>query len=94
MPSHAASLLALLCLPLAATAQDPDRGRMLYDTYCGECHYARVHERPRASSAVKNLAELRDMVASRAALTKYRFSLDDKEEVVQYLNSSYYRFPK
>lgn len=93
-PSHAASALALLCLPLAAAAQDPERGRMLYDTYCGDCHYERVHQRPRETSRVKNLSDLRDMVASRAALTKYRFSLDEKEDVVQYLNASYYRFKK
>lgn len=93
-PSHVASFLGLLCLPLAAVAQDAERGRMLYDTYCGDCHYERVHERPRATSRVKDLSDLRDMVASRAALTKYRFSLDEKEDVVQYLNRSYYRFTK
>ena len=93
-PSHAISVLALLCLPLAATAQDPERGRMLYQTYCGDCHYERVHQRPRESSSVKNLSDLRDIVASRATLTKYRFSLDEKEDVVQYLNASYYRFGK
>jgi len=94
MRSHVASLLALLCLPLAAAAQDVDRGRALYETYCGECHYARVHQRPRETSRVKDLSDLRDLVASRAALTKYRFSLDEKEDVVQYLNASYYRFTK
>ena len=67
---------------------------MLYETYCGDCHYARVHERPRDSSRVKNLSDLRDMVANRTALTKYRFSLDEKEDVVQYLNASYYKFAK
>ena len=89
-----ASACALLCLPLAAAAQDPQRGRMLYDTYCGDCHYARVHERPRESSRVKGLPDLRDMVANRAALTKYRFSLDEKEDVVQFLNRSYYKLTK
>ena len=93
-PWHAASAVALLALPLAGAAQDVERGRLLYETYCGDCHYARVHERPRETSPVKNLSELRDMVANRAALTKYRFSLDDKEEVVQYLNRSYYKFAK
>ena len=92
--SHAASVFAIACLPLAAAAQDPQRGQMLYDTYCGDCHYQRVHQRPRETSRVKDLSDLRDMVASRAALTKYRFSLDEKEDVVQYLNRSYYRFAK
>ena len=93
-PSRAASLVAFLCLPLAAAAEDTQNGRMLYETYCGDCHYTRVHERPRDTSRAKNLSDLRDLVAKWAAQTKYRFSLDEKEDVVQYLNASYYRFTK
>ncbi|HYL25870.1 MAG TPA: hypothetical protein VEV21_15875 [Burkholderiales bacterium] len=88
------SLLTLLSLPLMAAAQDIEHGRLLYETYCFDCHYPRVHERPRGRSEVQNLAQLRDLVASRATLTKYRFSLDEKEDVVQYLNRSYYKFAK
>jgi hypothetical protein len=93
-PLRAASACALLCLPLAVAAQEPERGRLLYETYCGDCHYPRVHQRARETSKVKNLSDLRDIVANRAALTKFRFSLDDREEVVQYLNRSYYRLVK
>ena len=38
-------------------------------------------------------ADLRDVVAQRATHTKYRFTPDEIEEVVQYLNRSYYRMP-
>ena len=86
--------LVLLSLPLAAAAEDTERGRVLYETYCSDCHYPRVHERPRSRSEIQNLSQLRDMVASRATLTNYHFSLDEKEDVVQYLNSSYYKFAK
>ena len=41
---RAISLLFLL-LPAAASAQDAERGRVLYQTYCGGCHYERVHDR-------------------------------------------------
>ena len=91
---QAVSAIALALSPLLAAAQDIERGRVLYETYCFDCHYPRVHERPRARSEVRNLSQLRDLVASRATLTKYRFSLDEKEDVVQYLNSSYYKFAK
>ena len=93
-PWCAASATLLLCLPLAVPAQDAERGRQLYETYCLDCHYERVHQRPRARSQVQNLSQLRDMVASRATLTKYRFTLDEMEDVVQYLNSSHYKFSK
>jgi len=93
-PLRAASAALLLYLPLTTPAQDAQRGRDLYETYCLDCHYERVHQRARARSQVQNLSQLRDMVASRATLTKYRFTLDEKEDVVQYLNSSYYKFSK
>ena len=82
--------LTLAAASLAAQAQDVQRGQLLYQTYCGGCHYERVHERLRPS--VKDLAELRDMVARWAPQTKGNFTLDDREEIVQYLNESHYRF--
>ena len=89
-----ASTLALAFLWTPLHAQDPDRGRLLYQTYCGDCHYERVHERDAKNTRVKTLADLRDIVAARAPMTKFRFSLDDREEVVQYLNRSHYRLEK
>ena len=85
--------LASLCVllgPGLAWAQDPVPGRLLYETHCGGCHYERVHERAR--SDVKGLADLRDTVARWATQTKHPFTLDEIENVVQYLNESHYRF--
>ena len=87
---RAASLLILL-LPLCAFAQDAERGRVLYETYCGGCHYERIHDE-RLRPAVRDLADLRDMVAQWAPHTKQRvYSLEELEDMVQYLNESYYR---
>ena len=88
MYSSIAVLLLLFAAP--ALAQDPAPGRVLYETHCGGCHYERVHERTR--SDVKGLADLRDTVTRWAAQTKHRFTLDEIESVVQYLNESHYRF--
>ena len=91
---RAASLLLGLILPLLAAAQDAERaerGRLLYQTYCGGCHYERIHDE-RLRPAVRDLEELRDMVARWAPETKYRFTLDEREDVVEYLNQSHYRF--
>lgn len=85
-----ASLLVLM-FPLAAAAQqDVARGRLLYETHCGECHYERVHQR--IKSEVKDLGDLRDTVARWASQTKHEFTLDELEDVVAYLNESHYRF--
>jgi mono/diheme cytochrome c family protein len=83
--------LAIALLPLAASGQDLERGKLLYDTHCGECHYPRVHERLR--SDVKDLADLRDTVWRWAQKTKKRsFSLDELDDIASYLNASHYRF--
>lgn len=84
-----ASLWVVL-VPGLTWAQDPAPGRLLYETHCGGCHYERVHERTR--SDVKGLADLRDKVARWSEQTKHRFTLDEIEGVVQYLNESHYRF--
>lgn len=85
-----ASACVMLSLALPAFAQDPAPGRLLYETHCGGCHYERVHQRVR--SDVKDLDGLRDTVARWADQTKHRFTVQEIEEVVQYLNASHYRF--
>lgn len=84
-------IAAALALPFTAAAQDLARGKLLYETQCNECHYERVHERLR--SDVKDLAGLRDTVWRWSQKTKQRsFSLDELEDITQYLNASHYRF--
>jgi mono/diheme cytochrome c family protein len=86
---HLAFLLACVCLP--AAAQDAARGKLLYETHCGGCHYERVHQRDRAKSRVKTLADLRDEVVHRAGQTGRPFSLEDLGDVAEYLNRAHYR---
>lgn len=84
-----ASALAVLALCPAAFAQDPVSGKLLYETHCGGCHYERVHERLRTK--IKDMGDLRDEVSRWASQTKREFTLDELEDVVQYLNESHYR---
>ena len=82
--------LTLCAVTATAAAQDAPDGRLLYQTHCAACHYERVHERMRP--AVRDLSELRDMVARWAPQAKRAFTLDEREAIVQYLNESHYRF--
>jgi mono/diheme cytochrome c family protein len=86
--------VALACVCLPAAAQDSARGKLLYETHCGGCHYERLHERNRDRSLVKSLSDLREQVTQRAALTGRPFSLDDLSDIAAYLNRSYYRLTK
>jgi mono/diheme cytochrome c family protein len=94
------ALLMTLALALAAggaaaqPAPDPARGKSLYETHCGGCHYERLHNRPRARSLVHSLSELHDEVAKRAALTGRPFTLEDLNDIAEYLNQSYYGLKK
>ena len=81
----------ILLLPLAAFAQDVERGRLLYQTHCGGCHYERTHQE-RLRPAVRDLEGLRDMVARWAPQTKRTYTLDELDDIVQYLNETHYRF--
>ena len=85
------SFLVLLGWALSASAQeDAQRGKALYETHCGACHYERLHDR--AHTKIGRLADLRDEVSRWAPQTGRRFTLDEREDVVQYLNESHYRF--
>ena len=86
-----ASLLLALAFPLLAAAQDLQRGRLLYQTHCGGCHYERTHDE-RVRPAVRDLDQLRDMVVKWANETKRSYTLDELDDIVQYLNEAHYRF--
>jgi mono/diheme cytochrome c family protein len=91
--------LAALLVALPAGAQDPDAarlalGRAVYETRCGGCHYERLHDRPRERSLVKSEAELRTLVIRRAGDTGQRYTSDEIEALVRYLDRSHYRFAR
>lgn len=86
--------LVLLLFTLPALAADASRGRILYQTHCLSCHYERLHERPRERSRVHSLAALRVEVAERAALTGRPFTIEDLDDIAEYLNRSHYDFQR
>lgn len=85
-----ASALTLFLLALPSAAQDAERGRMLYETHCGGCHYERVHDR--LKSDIKGPDDLRAAVAKWAPQTKRSFTPEELRDLVEYLNVSHYRF--
>ena len=58
-----------ICICLAfgagpALAADAQQGKVVYETYCGTCHYERVHDRK--VTDIKTMAALKVAVASGA----------------------------
>ena len=83
----------VLALPAAgAEVPNPERGRALYENHCVVCHTSKVHRRI-PSSAI-DTAALRSIVKVWMEEQKLRWSPEDIEDVVQYLNDTHYRFSK
>jgi mono/diheme cytochrome c family protein len=77
-----------------AQAQDAARGKALYETHCLTCHYERIHKRDPARSLVRTQPQLRVEVVRRAEQTGRRFSVEDVDDIAEYLNQSHYHFTK
>ena len=86
------AIAMLLATPVMA--QDAQRGKLLYETHCGDCHYERIHKRDPVRSLVRSYTGLQAEVARRAALTKQQFTIGDLEDIAEYLNRSHYRFER
>ena len=88
------AVMAVGLLACSAFAQDAQRGQQLYETRCLSCHYERIHKRDPSRSLVRSLAALRVEVARRAEQMTPRLSIEDLDDIAEYLNRSHYRFEK
>lgn len=87
-----AVLLALPAWSGSQTSPDLERGRALYENHCVVCHTSKVHWRE--PPLPLRVEELRAVVTIWAREEGLRWSRDDIEDVVQYLDRAFYRFPK
>jgi len=90
--AFAVAVLAAIALP--SQAQDADRGRLLYETHCLACHYERIHARDPARSLVRSIATLKIEVGRRAEQTGQRFTIQDLDDIAEYLDRSHYKLRK
>jgi mono/diheme cytochrome c family protein len=88
------AIAVFLMYSIPAWAQDAQRGKSLYELHCFTCHYERIHNRDPSRSLIRSLAELRVEVAQRAVQTRQRFTIEDLDDIAEYLNRSHYRLEK
>ena len=88
------ALVLILLLAAPGWAQDAQRGKALYELHCLTCHYERIHDRDPARSMIRTFTGLRLEVAQRAANTGQRFTLEDLDDIAEYLNRTHYRLEK
>jgi hypothetical protein len=76
----------------AAEAPDLERGRALYENHCQVCHTAQIHRR--VNRLPMSLDELRTIVENWQRQERLRWSAQDVEDVVWFLNQTRYRYPQ
>ena len=83
-------MLAMALVSSQAAAADIQAGQALHDEHCLKCHDTSVYSKDRGN--IISLAALRSRV-SRCELSQgLKLSADDTENIVQYLNQSFYGF--
>lgn len=66
------------------------RGQLLYENHCMSCHESSVHVRARTHA--KSLPELRAWVLRWKEYLQLRWGREEVDDVVNHLNSQYYKF--
>ena len=74
-----------------ASAQDFNRGRLLYDTHCPVCHESELHIREKRIA--RNFADIRAQVWRWSTVLDLDWSVEEVTDVTDYLNGSFYRYP-
>ncbi len=85
-------LSAFLCVPwlTPTSAADFRHGQELYNDHCDSCHESFTH--PGKDRKVQSLSDLKKRITSWAEHTGQYWSEQDINDVVYYLNKSYFHF--
>lgn len=88
-----------ICLPALAfltgsnvALADAEAGKILHDTHCTKCHGTEVYTRK--NRVVKNPEGLKKQVSRCQLSVGANWFDEDVDNVVDYLNSSFYKFEK
>lgn len=89
---HALCVTAIMTLTMnsAACAADAERGRMLYDLRCGECHSESVHGR--AQRDARSFGDVLAYVVRWSSQVNTSWRSEDINDVAKYVNDTYYGF--
>ena len=75
----------------AKVLSEVTRGQMLYENHCTSCHECTVYIRTKRKA--KNYKEVGNWVNQRAGWLNLGWGDVEKQEVIQYLNERYYKYP-
>ncbi len=73
-----------------AHSADPDRGKLLYENHCLECHESQVHIRERRD--VSSIADVVFQINRWQQELRLNWELEEMNDVLRYLDAEFYRF--
>lgn len=85
---HSILLAGVLVTPVAA--QTFDRGQALYENHCAACHEPAVHTRAERRAASRD--DVRRWVETWSFHAGLDWSVEEIEDVTDYLDRQFYRF--
>ena len=85
---------AFTLTPVLAADRSPDvaHGKLLHDKKCMDCHDTHQYTRP--NRIIHTFPDLHARVEFCDTASKANFSADDINDVVEYLNMTFYKFTK
>ena len=95
MKLHKISVFLLLgqglCAPLeSAQSADLDRGKLLYENHCLECHESQVHIREHSDSS--SIADVVFQIDRWQQELRLNWKVEEMNDVLKYLDDQFYRF--
>lgn len=85
-------LIGLAASGSPTLAADAQRGRLLYETNCGGCHYQKIHERK--TTSIRSHAALRTEIAKWARQANRTLAPAELDDIAEYLDRSHYKLAK
>jgi mono/diheme cytochrome c family protein len=86
----AAAFLGTAAVTVDAHAQSIERGRQLYENHCQVCHTAQIHGRK--DRMAFSAGDLREIVERWQNNQGLRWTAEEIEDVVQFLDTTRYHF--
>lgn len=83
-------LMGLVVLPV--NAADRQRGKLLYTNSCTKCHTSQAHIRDNRKA--RNIGDIKAQVQRWVLNNSLKWTQDDINDVVHFLNVKYYKYSK
>lgn len=87
----ALTLTLALLSGICALAAEPERGQLLYENHCTDCHESIIHIRDERKA--RSSADIRAQILRWQDVLNLSWTPQEVEDVLGFLNDRYYHYP-